>query len=202
MVKTIISDLGNVIVFFDNLIFLKKIEPFSSYSIQEMTSIFLGEKDLLNLFDLGKCSPDEFFKKTSSVLKLNMEKKSFFQAYSNIFSLNESVQKIMKRLSDSHRMVLLSNTDTMRFNFVKKNFPEILFFDEYVLSFEEGRMKPDPEIYKTALLKGNSKPEETVFIDDREENIRAAVSLGMKAILYDFTNTNLKDELKKLGIKI
>ncbi|MFW6160493.1 MAG: HAD family hydrolase [Acidobacteriota bacterium] len=202
MIKSIISDLGNVIVFFDNMIFLQKVVPFSKYSIEEITSLLHNKSDLFRLFDLGKLSPSEFFWKIRSLLKLKIEEKAFFHDYNDIFSLNEPVMKILKGLSNSYKLVLLSNTDVMRFGFVKENFPEILFFDEYVLSFEEGRMKPDPEIYKSALQKAGTKAEETVFIDDRQENIKTAQALGLMTVLYDFQSTNLGGELRKLGMKL
>ncbi len=202
MIKSIISDLGKVIVFFDNMIFLQKVVPFSQYSIEEITSLLNNKSDLFRLFDLGKLSPSEFFRKIRSLLKLEIEEKAFFHDYNDIFSLNEPVMKILKGLSNSYKLVLLSNTDVMRFGFVKENFPEILFFDEYVLSFEEGRMKPDPEIYKSALQKAGTKAEETVFIDDRQENIKTAQALGLMTVLYDFQSTNLGGELRKLGMKL
>ena len=87
----------------------------------------------------------------------------------------------------------------MRFGFVKKKFPEILIFDEYVLSYEVGFMKPHPQIFKEALRKARAEAEECVFIDDIEGNIEAALSLGINTILFG-PKTDLEAELQKKGL--
>ncbi len=57
-------------------------------------------------------------------------------------------------------------------------------FDEITLSFQVGSVKPDQAIYLYHLRKLNVKPEELIFIDDREVNCIAACQLGIKGILY------------------
>jgi FMN phosphatase YigB (HAD superfamily) len=94
---------------------------------------------------------------------------------------------------------LLSNTDTMRFGFIKRKFPEILIFDEYVLSFEVGFMKPHPQIYKEALERAGFRAKECVFIDDREENIEGAAKLGINGI-HMGPQTDLEVILKEKGL--
>jgi len=107
----------------------------------------------------------------------------------------------MRRLKKNYRLVVLSNTDTMRFSFIKKKFPEILIFDEYVLSFEVGFMKPHTQIYKEALKKAEFPAKECVFIDDREENIEAAAKLGINGIHLG-PQTDLEAILKEMGLSL
>jgi putative hydrolase of the HAD superfamily len=61
-------------------------------------------------------------------------------------------------------------------------------FDVLVWSYQLRITKPDRAIYRYALEKLDTRPEETLFIDDREENVRAAVALGMNGIV--FTNVD------------
>ncbi len=72
-------------------------------------------------------------------------------------------------------------------------------FDYSVLSCKEHLKKPDPEFYKIALAKADVRPEEAVFIDDKEKCITAARELGMKGILYS-GNAKLVEELEKVGV--
>jgi putative hydrolase of the HAD superfamily len=95
---------------------------------------------------------------------------------------------------------MISNTDIMRFTFIKNRFPEILIFDGYALSFDLGLRKPDPEIYRAALRSVGSRPENAIFIDDIQENIESAERLGIKGILFT-TGTDLEVELGKFGVK-
>jgi len=105
----------------------------------------------------------------------------------------------MKKLKKNYRLLLLSNTDVMRFAFIRKKFPEIMIFDEYILSFEVGLMKPDPQIYREALKRAKAEVEECVFIDDMKENVEAASKLGINGILME-PKANLEAILRKLGL--
>ncbi|MBE0711228.1 MAG: HAD-IA family hydrolase, partial [Candidatus Aminicenantes bacterium] len=92
------------------------------------------------------------------------------------------------------------NTDPERFVFVRHRFPEVLFFDAYVLSYELRLLKPDPAIYMAAARLAGTLPGECVFIDDMEENIAGAVATGLAGINYR-PETDLAAELKKLGLR-
>ena len=64
-------------------------------------------------------------------------------------------------------------------------FPMIKLLRDVVVSGEEGVVKPDPRIYEIALSRmGNPAPADVFFIDDREENIRAAEALGMRGHVF------------------
>jgi epoxide hydrolase-like predicted phosphatase len=57
-------------------------------------------------------------------------------------------------------------------------------FDEKIVSCDVGMRKPNPKIYKLALKKIQSKPEETLFIDNQEWNLPPAEKLRMKTIHF------------------
>lgn len=57
-------------------------------------------------------------------------------------------------------------------------------FDVIVGSAEEKVMKPDPAIYHRALERLGRESEESVFIDDRPENVAGAHALGMHAVHF------------------
>jgi putative hydrolase of the HAD superfamily len=199
MVKSVISDLGKVLVHFDNSTFFRNVAQFTDFSEQEISEILTERLDIIRAFDLGKISPADFFLQTAKILKADIDYDGFFHIYNDIFSLNENTVEIMAKLDSSCRMILLSNTDEMRFGFVRKKFPEVLFFDEYVLSFEVGSLKPDPQIYRVALQRAQALPHECVFIDDREENIKAADDLGIHTIHYCYSS-DLEAELSCYGL--
>jgi epoxide hydrolase-like predicted phosphatase len=55
-------------------------------------------------------------------------------------------------------------------------------FDAIVISGEVGMRKPEPEIFGHVLDLLGVAAEETVFVDDLEHNVRAAVELGLVAV--------------------
>jgi len=195
----VISDLGKVIIFFDNNIFFEKIADYSRYSKEEIRELAFAHFELVEFFDKGEITPQDFHAQVIQKLEARIDYDTFFSIYNDVFSLNPPVLQIMKRLKRNYRLVVLSNTDTMRFGFIKKKFPEILIFDEYVLSFEVGFMKPHPQIYKDALKRAEFPARECVFIDDREENIEAAAKLGINGIHLG-PQTDLEAILKEMGL--
>ena len=72
-------------------------------------------------------------------------------------------------------------------------------FDVMVISAEEHLMKPDPAIYRLALERLKVRPEEAVFVDDREENVQAARALGIHGIRYR-SREQVFAELRAFGI--
>jgi putative hydrolase of the HAD superfamily len=154
---------------------------------------------MIQSFDTGEIEPADFYKEAILKLDAKIDQDTFFCIYNDVFSVNPPVLDLMKRLKANYPLILLSNTDVERFGFIKKMFPEILLFDDYVLSYEVGYMKPHPEIYREALKKARVPAEECVFLDDLPENVEEALRLGINAIQYG-PQTDLEARLKQLGM--
>jgi putative hydrolase of the HAD superfamily len=57
------------------------------------------------------------------------------------------------------------------------------YFDTILISEWEGLKKPDPEIFKRALMQLNVSPQQSMFVGDHPENdVLAARRVGMKGI--------------------
>ena len=199
MIRCVLSDLGKVILFFDNHIFFRKMAEFCPYSAVDIAERVHWHRNLIRSFDTGTLSSKDFYREATQRLKAKVDQETFFKIYNDVFSLNPPVLDILTRLKGRHKLLLLSNTDVERFGFIRKTFPEVLIFDEYVLSFEVGYLKPHPQIYQEALKKAKARAEECVFIDDLEENIEGARNVGLDTILYG-PQTDLEAELRGKGL--
>ena len=58
-------------------------------------------------------------------------------------------------------------------------------FQYRFLSTEMHMMKPNKDIFISAIQTLNVPPEDVIFIDDKEENIKTASLLGLKTILFE-----------------
>jgi len=58
------------------------------------------------------------------------------------------------------------------------------WFDVVVVSYEVGLAKPDRRIFELCLSRLGARPGETLFVDDREDNVAAAERLGLRALLF------------------
>ncbi len=56
--------------------------------------------------------------------------------------------------------------------------------DGGILSYKEGMVKPNPEIYKRLLQRYGLKPEECIFIDDTPVNIKEAENQGIHGVVF------------------
>jgi len=72
-------------------------------------------------------------------------------------------------------------------------------FDAFLVSAYIGLRKPEPAFFTRALEISQRRPEQCVFIDDREENVAAAQKLGIHSIRLESPQQGIA-ELGKLGI--
>ena len=92
---------------------------------------------------------------------------------------------------------ILSNMGDTVLNVLCATHKWIADFDVVVWSYELKIAKPDAAIYKALLERIGTRPEETLFLDDREENIVAARALGIDGLLF----TTVEQLQKDLGAK-
>jgi putative hydrolase of the HAD superfamily len=199
MIRAVISDLGKVILWFDNTIFYRKMTAYCPLSVAGIRETVHASPEFVELFDSGRLTPREFYERVVAKLGARVEYDEFMAAYADVFSINPPALEVIRCLKGRYRLILVSNVDVVRFGFIRKRFPELMIFDDYVLSYELGQMKPEPGIYRAALDKAGARPSECVFIDDMEENIEGAAALGIPAILYR-PETDLGRELRSLGL--
>jgi putative hydrolase of the HAD superfamily len=199
MIKVICFDLGKVIVDFDYAVAIRELMKATSLSLAEVTAV-LSNNSFINEYETGKISTVEFFRLVSHRLRLEVPLETFKQLWGNMFLpqplLSESfLQSLKKR----YRLILLSNTNEIHFEFVEERYPILGHIEERVLSYQVGCMKPDEKIYHTAVAKADVAPEEILFTDDRQENIDAARAIGIQAIQFQ-SEGQLKRDMKLLGV--
>ena len=96
------------------------------------------------------------------------------------------------------RTAILSNMGDSVLESITRAYDWIARFDVLVWSFQLRIAKPDPKIYLHTLERLQTSPEETLFIDDKQVNIDAALALGLKA--FQFTTVGqLRSDLLASG---
>ena len=84
-----------------------------------------------------------------------------------------------------HSLYVLGNWGREEFERAKPKMAFIEMFDGILLSGDCGILKPDPEIFRLAEEKFDLVPAKTVFIDDRKENVHAAIHRGWNGIVFE-----------------
>jgi putative hydrolase of the HAD superfamily len=94
---------------------------------------------------------------------------------------------------------ILSNMGDTVLASVESKFDWLQGFDVLVWSFQLGMVKPEPAIYEHLLEKLGTRPEETLFLDDKHANVEAARVLGIKALEFS-TIEKLRTDLIAAGL--
>ena len=112
----------------------------------------------------------------------------------NSIELNPSILRWAKVLLYNRlRIAILSNMTADDMERMRRDgiLARLGMFEVKVFSSSVGLVKPEREIYEYCLTRLSLEPEETLFIDDKKENIDAACRLGMNAFLFQNTHSDL-----------
>lgn len=154
-------------------------------------------------WEKDEVTADEYLRRTVFYEPRNFTSAEFLDAIRNESKvLADSAIGILSELSASEHYVLATvNNESRAMNeFRLARFELLDRFDAFFTSCYLGLRKPDRRIYQIALDVLQRDPEETVFIDDRAENVAAAASLGIHAIRYT-GSANLAEEMARLGVR-
>jgi putative hydrolase of the HAD superfamily len=109
-------------------------------------------------------------------------------------SLNEEMLAWVVALQDAgFRTAILSNMGLECLSYMRQEFGWLAHFQHHTWSCELGIAKPDPAIYLHTCEKLGVSPTETIFLDDKPENIAAANSVGLHGILFTTVEQLQKD---------
>ena len=199
MIKAILFDLGNVIVPFDFKRAYAKLGPLCSCPITEI-SARLRSTDLVRRFETGRIAAQPFVSELSVLLGLETTYNDFCDLWTSIFLEDTLVsESLIAGLRSRHRLLVLSNTNPIHFSMLKASYPLLEHFDDFVLSYEVGALKPEAEIYRHAIQRAGCRPEECFFTDDIASNVEAARNNGMEAVQF-LSAVQLEEELRTRGL--
>jgi len=199
-VRTLLIDLGNVLLFFSHERMCVQIAQACHGSLADLQQI-LFEGQLQRRFEQGEVSEEGFRQVLEAELGRTLDAEALRRAGSDIFSLNEPMVPLLDRWKrDGYRLVLLSNTCITHYEWVLEHFDLLNRFDECVLSYRVGAVKPDEAIFRAALEAIQCPPEECFYTDDIEEYVAGGRSFGLRAEVFRDVPT-LTRQLETLGVK-
>lgn len=185
IIKNVVFDIGQVLLQFDWRNFIAGMD-ISDKKKEQLTHVTLGNISHWNEHDRGMCD-EEFIKKSLEIEPdIEDELRYYLEHIGTIVKEYDYSVPLIKKLKEKgYGVYLLSNYGVTPFKYA---FDNMKFFDEVdgmVISHEVGVIKPEPEIYKILFDKYNLVAGESVFIDDREDNVVAARDVGMCGIVFD-----------------
>lgn len=186
-----IFDMGNVLIDID---FKRVLGVWSNLSGTPLAHLMerFTMGDAFQKHERGEITDRQFADEICDELGIALSFEQFTAGWQSIFvGLRPEAIAVMQKLrSQGHRVVVLSNTNSLHLEHWPTHYPEIeQNADAVYLSQQIGLRKPDPEIFRYVLNKEGFTAQETVFFDDVPENVNAASAVGIQAILVTDSET-------------
>jgi putative hydrolase of the HAD superfamily len=184
MIKNIIFDLGNVLVHVD---FEKFRTGLLTAGVSEKDfNVFFNSNLVRGRFEKGLLTTREFLRLAVKKLGNRLTQKQLVPIFQDMFEENPDMKAFLKKLvkNNKYNLIMLSNTNPIHYNYGKKHFQYIYLIKKRALSYKLKLTKPDNRIYVKVFKRYHIKPDETLFIDDKQINCAAAELCGMKTIHF------------------
>lgn len=182
MIKTIIFDNNGVLSTSCETGALDRLIDYLGVDREDFLSVWDQEaRDV----DEGKITTEKFLKNVFEKLKSDKDVDQCKKYYWDSYEPHDDVRNFAKKLKKNFEIVFLTNFGDGFSEFNKRwKMEEIFDKDKIFVSADLGMIKPNEDIYLYVLGKINKRPEEVIFIDDKQENIDTAKKLGMHGILF------------------
>lgn len=199
MIKTIIFDLGKVIIPFDFMRGYQGLEGICGLPVAEIRRR-IAATDLVQRFECGLVEPEDFVAQLSRMLDLHISYDQFCRIWSSIFLPDPLLpESLLEALSRRYRLLLLSNTNAIHFGMLERTYPLLRHFHDRILSHVVRAMKPSPPIYRAAIASAGCAPEEIFFTDDIADYVAAARREGIDAVQFE-SSAQIQRELRARGV--
>ena len=192
-IQTLIFDLGGVII---NLKTEQQwIDEDLLPNFQPEKFQLLQQQQYFQLFETGNVSVPDFIQQLKEIaINQQISEEEIIHHWNGILKdIPAHRVDLLKKLAEKYRLVLLSNTNHIHMNFIRKYMHAEFDADVLETNFhacyysqEIGLRKPHKEIYEFVLKKQGIKASESLFLDDKRENLTEPEKLGIQTFLINF----------------
>ena len=177
-INTIVFDLGNVLVDVDYRLFT------DAMGWDHDAFMAFYDTDFFREFETGKRSEEDYFVELNKHILLNEgDEQRYRDNIHRSFPLRPKTWAMLHWLKKHYNIILFSNTNSLDYNAVDNKIDIKRVIRSSFVSHAQGLLKPDPAAYQRLVELFNIEPSETLFVDDRQENIDGAKKAGWHAEL-------------------
>lgn len=197
MIRNVVFDIGQVFVRLDHRPLLGLL---SSKGVDTASLDALLERISFDDHETGRLHGDGLMERFAALATSPVELTELHARWVDMFELQPRMVDLAHRLSERYRVYLLSNIGDLHWAHFSREYRFHHIGHGAVLSYLAGYMKPHERIYIEAERRFALRPAETVFIDDRAENIAAAKARGWHGIVHSGFDTTVA-ELRTLAVE-
>jgi glucose-1-phosphatase len=188
--EAIIFDLGGVLLNLDYDLTEKAFISLGMTNFGESYSQ-LQQTHLFDRYEIGEISSFHFVNRLLDLLPPGTTANQVVHAW-NAMILDFPVERLqfLEELSKKHRLFLLSNTNDLHIDAVRRALEKTVghknleqYFEKTYFSSAIGMRKPNTEIFEFVCSENKLDPAKTIFIDDSPQHVEGAKSTGIEAFL-------------------
>lgn len=180
-VKTVVFDVGRVLIDFSYAKFFSLLNDRGGNICGEQD---FSEKVDLSAYEHGVLSNEDFLRRVNSTLKNPLPVHQLKAAWNDLFTPIDEMLDFSRRLKAECGVYLFSNTSDLHWTHLQKTFNLSSLCHGLVASFQLGWMKPEKESFAAVEQHFDLQVENTLFVDDKAENVEGALSCGWQAFQH------------------
>ena len=188
-IKNIAFDLGGVVLALSLEGAIKTFEKMGLLDARQRLDAF-QQKGVFADLESGRITTEEFRVGMCHLTGKEISMQDCYEAWHGYVDYvpQQNLNTLLRLRQKGYQVCLLSNTNPFMMvwaespEFDGHGHPLSYYFAKLYLSYHCGIMKPAPEIFQMMLEGQNALPEDTLFIDDSETNVKVAQSLGIHTL--------------------
>lgn len=192
-IQTLIFDLGGVIINLKTEQEWLEEDLLPNFQPEKLQS--LQQQQYFQQFETGNVSVQDFIQQLKEIaVNKNITEDEVVHHWNGILKdIPKHRVDVLKQLSKKYKLILLSNTNHIHMDFIRNymvaEFGEDILQENFhtcYYSQEIGLRKPHKEIYEFVLQQQGITASESLFLDDKPENLSEPEKLGIHTFLVDF----------------
>ena len=188
-IKNILFDLGGVILDLDIERCIHSINELGVPITRDLIGVY-GQNGLLGDLEKGLIEEADFYNRFRKEFNITAGNEAIKHAWNSfLVGIPNERLSLLKRLRMNNRLFLLSNTSKIHYDYWQSMFKNKnakagaeSYFDGVYCSFLTHITKPDSKAFEMIIDSEEIKPEETLFFDDSEKNIKSALEMGFNCV--------------------
>lgn len=195
-IKNIIFDLGGVIIDIEPERSLKAFQRL----VPHLNGMNVYGHRLFHELETGDITADDFRQQLRNELAIDLDDAAIDSCLHEMLGeIPVERIRVLEKMKQRFQTLLLSNTNSIHYDAISKYIqnkhkaPSLeLFFHNAYFSHISGLRKPDIRIFELVISENNLVPGETLYLDDMEEHLKSARSLGIVTEMVTTENDILK----------
>jgi len=197
LIRNVVFDIGWVFVHLNHQPFLDFLAAHGA-DAPDLDSVLA--RIALDDHECGRMDGQGLLERCAAIAPRPMSLEAARASWVDMFELQPRMVELARRLRERYRVYLLSNIGDLHWTHLSREYQLHSIGHGVLPSFVAGVMKPHDGIYVEAERRFSLTPAETVFIDDRAENIEAARRRGWHGIVHSGYDTTI-GALRDLGVE-